>query len=55
MAYSVELAAGVDRELDKLDVPVRKHILRAWGNRRRGLPFVALQENRPIMIVGRCG
>jgi len=27
MAYSVELAVGVDRELDKLDAPVRKRIL----------------------------
>ncbi|MFI5096362.1 MAG: type II toxin-antitoxin system RelE/ParE family toxin [Candidatus Acidiferrales bacterium] len=33
MAYSVELAVGVDRELDKLDAPVRKRILKFLNDR----------------------
>jgi mRNA interferase RelE/StbE len=33
MAYSVELAAGVDRELEKLDTPLRKRILKFLNDR----------------------
>lgn len=33
MAYSVELAVGVDRELDRLDAPVRKRILKFLNDR----------------------
>jgi len=33
MAYSVELALGVDRELDNLDVPIRKRILKFLNDR----------------------
>lgn len=33
MAYSVELAEGVDRELDKLDVQHRKRILKFLNER----------------------
>ncbi len=33
MAHSVELAAGVDRELDKLDASVRKRIPKFLNDR----------------------
>ncbi len=43
MAYGVELAAGVDRDLEKLDAPVRKRILKFLNDR-----VARLQDPRSI-------